>query len=376
MRPAFETIPKDFISKTYFFEHTAPLTEAISKISQYGAIVIMKNKEYYGIVDDRSIARGNIKINKSNKVGAFTVKVPYLEDQTSIEKAISIFYSSQAKALPYIENNKVLGVIKRETILKAILSLHLISKLKAADIMSTPVVAINSDASIASAKVFMQKNRVNRLVVSSNGTLNGIITYKDILKNSATLSARSEKPGNRYTKTSTVDTVASSNPFNINYNESVDDAIRSMIENNISSLLVKRSDKVIGVLTIRDIFESIAKNANVSSSNILISGLDDYTKEYESEIRTELEKFNDKIQRFHKLTVENISLNVKRHKSKNYEMHMRVWLGKRGIISHGLTGYSLEKTLSDLIKNVYDSIKQKKEAIYMKKGMGEEYEEE
>lgn len=376
MRPAFEIIPKDFISKAYFFEHTTLLTEALTKIEQNGAVIVMKNNDYYGVVDDRAISRGNIKIKKTNKIGTFAVKLPPLENETSIEKAIYTFYTSQAKALPYIENKKVLGIIKRETILKAILSLHMTSKLTAADIMSTPVMAIESDASVASAKVFMEKNKINRLAVSSNGALNGIITYKDILKNTATLDNRVQKDKDRIIKSSKVEEVSSTNPFTINYDEGVDDAIRNMVENNISSLLVTRNGKTVGVITVRDIFESIAKSAAPISENIIISGLDDYTKEYESEIRTELEKFNEKVQKFHKLNVENILLNVKRHKSKNYELHMRVWLGKRGVVSHGVTGFTLDKALSDLISTVYDTIKEKKETVYMKKTLIGRYDEE
>ncbi len=376
MKLAFENVPRDFISKAYFFEHTASLTEAISKITQNGVVVIMKDNDYYGIVDDRALARGNKKISKSNKLSSLSMKVPVLEDETSIEKAIYTFYVSQAKALPYIVNNKVLGVIKRETILKAILSLHLVSTLSAGDIMSTPVIAIDSNATLSNAKAFMQKNKVNRLAVSTNGTLNGILTYTDIQKNASILSNRPQKSGNNNSEVSTVEQVAVTTPFTINYKDSLDEGIRSMVENNISSLLVKRSDKVVGILTIRDIFETIAKSQTISSDNILISGLDDYTKEYEAEIRSELEKFNEKVQKFHKLSVEHISLNVKRHKSKNYELHMRVWLGKNGVVSHGITGYTLDKALADLIETVYDSIKQKKEIVYMTKKTSGKYAEE
>ncbi len=377
MKQAFEVLPKDFVSGTSYFKHNEELTSAIPKITKNGAVVVMKDKEYYGIVDDRAVYRSTQKINKSTKIGSFAVKFPQLEDQTSIDKAIYLFYTSQAKALPYISNKKVLGIVKRETILKAILSLHLTSKLRVKDIMSSPVIAVDTSSSISNAKAFMQKNKINRVVVTSNGKTDGILTYRDIVKNTIAVPKKPTK-GSKPTNISkaSVESIYSQNPFTINYNERVDDALRLMIERNISSILVNRSDKTVGVLTTKDVLESLVKSSGIISDNIVIFGLDTYTKEYESEIRDELEKMYDKIEKFHKINVEHISLNVKRHKSKNYELHMRVWLGKRGVISHGLTGFSLDKTLSELIKTVYDTIKKKKEIIYMKKETLGRYDEE
>jgi acetoin utilization protein AcuB len=377
MKQAFEVLPKDFVSEASYFNHSQELTSAIPTITKSGAIVVMKDKEYYGIVDDRAIYRSTQKINKNVKLGSFAVKLPQLEDQTSIDKAIYLFYTSQAKVLPYISNNKVIGIVKRETILKAILSLHLISKLRVKDIMSSPVIAVDTSSSIPNTKAFMQKNKINRVVVTSNGRTEGILTYRDIINNTIRTPKKHTKnsiPDN--TNKTSVESIYSQNPFTINYNERVDDALRLMIEKNISSVLVNRSDKTVGILTTKDVLESIVKSSGILPDNIVIFGLDTYTKEYESEIRDELEKMYDKIEKFHKINVEHISLNVKRHKSKNYELHMRVWLGKRGVVSHGLTGFSLDKTLSELIKTVYDTIKKKKEIIYMKKEAIGRYNEE
>ncbi|MEM0201026.1 MAG: CBS domain-containing protein [Candidatus Micrarchaeaceae archaeon] len=368
MKQAFEVLPKEFVSETSYFKNNEELTSAIPKINKDIAVIVMKDKEYYGIVDDRSIYRSNQKINKKTKIGSFAVKLPTLEDQTSIDKAIYLFYISQAKALPYISNKKVLGLVKRETILKAILSLHLTSKLRVRDIMSSPVIAVTPSSSVLNAKAFMQKNKINRLVVTSNGKTDGILTYRDILNNTMRSPDKPAKGSKEDSiKKMSVESIYSQNPFTINYNERVDDALRIMLENNISSILVNRSNKTVGVLTTKDILEALVKNSGLIKDNIIIFGLDYYTKEYESEIREEIEKMYDKLEKFHKINIVQISLNVKRHKSKNYELHMRVWLGKRGIISHGLTGFSLEETLSELIKNIYDTIKKKKEIIYMKK---------
>ena len=137
MKIAFEPVPGEFVSKTYFFDYKKPLTEALAKIRKHGAVVITKNGEYYGIVDNRSVVRKSTKISKSTSIRGFALRVPLLDSDTSIESAIHKFYTSSATALPYYEKSRITGIVGRRSMLKAILSLHLLSGYKIKDVMST-----------------------------------------------------------------------------------------------------------------------------------------------------------------------------------------------------------------------------------------------
>lgn len=364
MKIAFESVPSEFVSATASYDYKEPISEALATIHRNGAVIVTKDGEYYGIVDNRMVVRNRMKISKSHAINKYAVKLPVLDSSTSIEKAIHQFYSSGAKALPYYEGKKVTGVVHRRTMLKAILSLHLLSKYKANEVMSTPVMAVDPDTSLSNARAIMKKNNINRLIVIADGKAKGILTYKNIMEQMGNSPDRMPERKGSVRQDARVIEVAEDRVLSVRQDDSVEDAIREMVENKISSLLVTKGGAPIGVMTVRDIFEAVATNAAGADENIIISGLDDYTEEFKDEILTELEKLEDRINKFHKMNVANITLNVKRHRAKNYEMKLRVWLTKRGVISTASTGFELDTTLNDTISKVYNTIKEKKEIVY------------
>ncbi|MGC8699981.1 MAG: CBS domain-containing protein [Candidatus Micrarchaeia archaeon] len=366
---AFEPVPSEFVSETIMYDYKTPITEAMSKVKAYTAVIVNKNGSYYGIVDDRTIVRkGATKLNKKQAIGKFAKKVPLLDSATSIEKAILYFYFEGVKALPYTEENKIIGVVKRSEMLKAILSLHLLSSYKVENAMTSPVIGIDADANVAQAKSAMEKNKVNRLVVIKNGSLYGLISLRDIIEMFAKATERSPQRRNYiYTLSNTpVSSVCQKSVLAIEQSAMLDDAIREFVERNISSLVVTKSDKPVGIITVRDIFGLIASTSVESENKIIISGLDDYTKEYEEDIKSELNDMVNKINRFRNVKVDYVTLNVKRSKMRNYEMHGKVVLKKGGSVAAVSTGYSLSSVLKDTVDKLYNEVKERKELIIAK----------
>ena len=131
MPVAFQEIPAEFVSKTEFEDYSTPVAQVISKIQKYGAVVVTKDGKYFGIVDDRTIGKSTgMAFDETMLTGKVAKAVPRLSDKTSVQDAINFFYDSSSKALPYIKDDKVTGIVKRSEILKAILSLHLLSQAK------------------------------------------------------------------------------------------------------------------------------------------------------------------------------------------------------------------------------------------------------
>lgn len=244
--------------------------------------------------------------------------------------------------------------------------------------MSTPVIAIGSNADVYQAKSVMQQNKINRLVVLSDKNLSGLLTYRNILDYYGKARQRgSTKLENSISPTNMkVADIAETNVHTIDYKKGIDDALRNLVENRISSLVVTRAGKPVGVLSIRDILEAITKETDPNKNNIILSGLDQYTAEYGEEIMGELNKLDDKINRFHKVRADMIALHVKRLRQRNYEMKIRVWLERRGAVSAYSRGFSVDSTLKDLLGKVYNTIKSKKDIIYTERKGGERpYEE-
>lgn len=351
---AFGSIPKEFVSDTQVFDFKVNVSEALPKVEKFGAVVVTRNGQCYGIVDDRAVASmGNTRIPKDFAVGKFARRSAALTKDSEIKSVIGMFYSSGLKALPYLENGKPKGIVKRSSILKAILSMHLLSTAKIDDMMSTPVIAIDAETSFEKAKTAMMDHKVNRLAVIDKGKLYGILTSKNIMQYGMRANKRMPEfsgGGDRHTH---VGEICERNPYTIEHGIGAEDAIRTFVEKDISSLPVVKNGRPLGILTVRDVFETVVKNANVQKRNIIISGLDPDAKEYESEIIAELESLADKVDKFSGNRVDYISLNVKRIKSKEYEMRSRLALSRGGAISIYAHGYSLEATLKDIIDKTY-----------------------
>jgi CBS domain-containing protein len=363
-----QNIPKELISKTLTLDHKMPMSKVSPYLKNHPAIIIMKDKEYYGVVDRRTIYRANqgLKLPENEKVERFSVKAPKITNSTSIYDLVNYFYKSGVKALPYSSGNKIVGVLERKTLLKVLLSLNILEHMKVNEAMTTPVLVIDANASIAQAKSTMRDKKVNRLVVLQKSKFVGLITNYDIV-NSYT-SKNSERPPEMKTEiyspsNITIGSVMEQNARDIEYNRPVSDAVRDMVENKISSLVVVKNGDPIGMLTITDILESIIARQKIEASKVFMSGFDQNTYQYEDEAREELQSLVDHIEKLSGIDVDYITLKVKRTKTKLYEMQMRLSLGRHGIISMHTNKYLFEDALADLLKKIKHRVIKEKESV-------------
>lgn len=368
MPTLLEPLPDEFVSKTAFFDYKTPITKALAEINRLGAVIVMQGNDYCGVVDARTLFREgphSLKYSKSLPLGKFMRKLPVLVAGASMSKAIDYFHEFSAKALPYMDGDKISGIVRREVLLSAIVSSHLLSKSKVSDAMSTPVIAINANANVSQAIHEMSQNKIARLVVLDKGKLSGIITQKDIAGMFTKSEDRlPEKEHSVYAPANVlVSNVAKSSVYSINYDRPIEEAIRSLLERKISSLVVLRNGRPVGLLSIRDVFTVAASHVEKERSKIIITGLDDFTKEYQDEIEDEIHRMVERVGKFSRFGVDYASVNVKKIKSKGYEFHARLGLQKKGAIFVSASGYGLEATLTQLLDNIYKIVKNRKEVI-------------
>ena len=374
-------VPRELISETRSFEARTPVTRVISSIDKYGAVVITKGSRYYGIIDNRSLHRFAVSSSVSREtVSKYSINVPAVDSSTSIDEILLSFQKSRAKALPYFSNEKASGIIKRFTLLKVLLSLKMLSDIKASDAMTSPALAIEADATLSQARSAMRENRVSRLVVLQNGKLYGIITNHDLLLNYARAGERlPEMKGRSYNPSDAqLRSIASRNLIVVDYASGLADAARSMIENDVSSVIVARRGAPVGVITTLDIFESVLSMRHVEEQKIFISGINDDVREYEEDIRNSLSEFMAKAESIKKARALSMTFSVKKVGSRMYEMTSRLSVEKQGTIYAHATDYNMEKTLNQLLAKLMKEIKKKKEISLkarkietFKKGMDE-----
>lgn len=361
----FEQVPEEFVSKTIVCDYKTPITQISDKVGRFGAVIVQKNNEYYGMIDSRSMSSNGSRFKKSAYLDKFSDKAPVLDSSTSIGNAIAHFYYSAKKALPYTNGKRITGVVKRERILSAILSMHMLSKFSVSAALTSPVIAVDSGVNVAQAKKLMLDNKINKLPVMENGSLLGILTQRHIMPEVNLTQGRAPKMKDSLYAASNipVGSVCERNVHTIEKDRPIDEAIRSMLENGVSSLLVIKSKAPVGIITPRDIFELAMVQTGASEDNLIISGLDSSAKEYEPEIRDAMQKLVNKVNRFHNLETHYMSINIRRQRSRTYEAKARMITTKKGAFSASVTGFSLEQSVESVLDVLYTRVKNRRDML-------------
>jgi len=358
-------IPEDLVSKVPNIDFKTPVSEVLPLLNKNEAVIVNKNNKFYGILDTRAIKRSKLtlKLPRSLTAGKFAVKTPSIDDGTSIYEAIESFNKAGAKALPYVVRGSVLGLIERSTMLKMILSTGLAKEIKIKNAMTSPLLSININSTMGQARSMMLKYRVNRLAITDDyRRFAGLVTHSDIITHYT--KASEPMPEKKIDMTGPselpITNAMLDNPITIDQEKNLPEAIRLLIENKISSLVVTKKGTPIGILTTSDIFQNISASKAVELNNVYIASLDPSLAEYKEEILEAANAFINKIKKLHRVRVDYLILRIKRIKPSKYEIHARLMLGK-GAIQVSVTDYMLEKTLNRLLEILKERVIKAKE---------------
>jgi len=120
--------------------------------------------------------------------------------------------------------------------------------MKVKDIMNRIVTApINT--SVVEAAIIMNKKNVGSVMIKEGDDFIGILTERDILNK---IVAEGKDP-----KKENVKNVMTSSILTINGDSEVSGASKKMEEHHIRRLLVEESDKITGIISLRDVTESM-----------------------------------------------------------------------------------------------------------------------
>ncbi len=364
---ALNRIPDELISKTLTFDYKTPITKVIPELVKHPAVVVYKNKSYLGIIDSRTFYRSgqNLRLGKTETLEKFITKVPRITESTSVEDLVYYFYRARVKALPYSDGKRIIGVLDRTTLLKMMLSMGMLKDIQVREAMTTPVLAIGNDASITQAKATMRDQKVNRLVVLDNGRLAGLITNHDIVQGYTKIEDRlPERSSRNYGASNvTVSDMMERNPRRIDYDKSLTDAVRELIENNISSILVLRKGSPAGMLTVMDVLESVIAKRRIEERRIFISGLDADSYQYSDEINEELKSLIEKAEKMNGVKVDYVTFRVKKVGNKSYEVQVRLSIGNKGIISLHTTEPNFEESMREVMERLRKMLIKEKEMM-------------
>ena len=129
------------------------------------------------------------------------------------------------------------------------------------DIMSSPVATVEGEVNIRDGALLMTDKRIGSIVITERGQPVGIVTERDMLERVVSLC---RDPCETRMKDIMSSPLISTSP-----DTNILDAMIKMRENRISRLLVMEKDKLIGIVSERDVVRAVSIASLTSFSTLL-----------------------------------------------------------------------------------------------------------
>jgi CBS domain-containing protein len=180
--------------------------------------------------------------------------------EMSLTEARRIISEKQIRALPVVENDRLVGIVTKRGLLRVDLSFledetcHLNldpAEAKVGDILTVNPLTILPESVVPKAARIMLENKITALPVKENGKLIGILTNSDLLR-----FILSEYPALKLKRKHDVSYYMTDEVVSIDHDASLLEAHRLMGTKRIRSLVVTENEKMIGVITRTDLMSS------------------------------------------------------------------------------------------------------------------------
>ena len=103
---------------------------------------------------------------------------------TSVQEVVATMNKYDISSIIVVEGKRPVGIVTHKDIISKLVQARIPPEaVTAREVMSSPIVAINEDASVEEAARLMSKKRIKKLIVTrSNDELAGIITSSDLVR--------------------------------------------------------------------------------------------------------------------------------------------------------------------------------------------------
>ena len=323
-----------------------PVSKAVNEISRTGLpVVVTKKGRYFGIIDERAIRQRTASPSKE-KCETIAERAPTLSPDSTVMDACNAFFAGRFKAIPVIRDGKVAGAITRHTLLTELLSEKMLARKRVSEVMTYPVESIDLGSSVGQARSVLRRHNIRRLVVTSNGKIEGLLSVFD-LASSISRPKQSSSRDRVGEKTSMDDHPIASymkrEVETIRESDSLASAVKKMLEKRVAALIVSEGGYPRGIVTAKDILH--AALAEDRPAQVFVSGLPYEQRDFGAEIVREGEKLIGKLGK--SAAVRSMAFHIK---SEGSGFSVRVRLdGSRSSYNASASDFHLEVALGKVL---------------------------
>ncbi|NJE30822.1 CBS domain-containing protein [Thermococcus sp. 18S1] len=271
----------------------APLSEAIGIFEKEDPdlILVFDGNLYKGVLTQDLIIRSHLKWDPTKaKVRDVYKTAPVIKPDEDLSKAAKLMMEVDLRSLPVGESKaEIIGVISDIELLKRVAEGEF-GKKKTEEFMTKDVITLKPDDTVAKALATMRDHAISRIpIVNEAGKLEGLVTLHDLIirfikprfkSQYGEVAGEKIPPFSMQLRDVMIRGVITARP-----EASVRETVATMMENGIDGLvIVDDNNKVVGVLTVKDLLLPISRMVEKEARFYLQLGgdaeiLSDFTRE-------------------------------------------------------------------------------------------------
>jgi CBS domain-containing protein len=271
----------DLMSKR--FEFVSPedqLSDVLKKMGQldlHEMPVSLDGKRLMGVVSYGTLLkRRNLPI--TTKAGSITVMPQEVTPDTLVTEVAEAFMTSGFRQIPVVKGQNIQGIIARTDLIKIVEGIRDLRELKVRDIMTEDVQTVGLEDPVETALLSMKNLTIRTLpVVDEESKLTGIVGIKQVANYNWKERKREtvgEMTGDNSPVKVKVSSIALDSVFTVEQDATLGDAVKAMLEHNVSTLPVVEDGRLAGIITKYDIIELLASFRQRDMVYTQITGLD------------------------------------------------------------------------------------------------------
>lgn len=327
-----------------------------------------------GVVTLRELMKRH-KLPPTTKVSTVMVTAPGIRSDTTLPEAAEQLIMTGFRALPVVDRKKLLGIVSRTDLVRALVETGGLEGLKVRDFMTPNPQAVSENDTIEHAVHVMQSLGERSLpVVDKNRHLKGAIGMKDVTDLFAKPMNREhqgERAGAETKVELEVKSVMHYPPVTMGPDGDLAHAAELMLKNDVSSVIITDKDEPVGIVTKLDLMHFLAGLREREQLFVSISGLEEEPAETYDTIYATVQKEMRRIAQL--VTPKTLSLHIQKYKPDGdrwkYSIRCRFQTAHQMYYANHFD-WDVHLALKELLETLYKRILKDKERMITERKLG------
>jgi len=327
-----------------------------------------------GVVTLRELMKRH-KLPPTTKVSTVMVTAPGIRSDTTLPEAAEQLIMTGFRALPVVDRKKLLGIVSRTDLVRALVETGRLEGLKVRELMTPNPQAVSENDTIEHAVHVMQSLGERSLpVVDKNRHLKGAIGMKDVTDLFAKPMNREhqgERAGAETKVELEVKSVMHYPPVTMGPDGDLAHAAELMLKYDVSSVIITDKDEPVGIITKLDLMHFLAGLREREQLFVSISGLEEEPAETYDTIYATVQKEMRRIAQL--VTPKTLSLHIQKYKPDGdrwkYSIRCRFQTAHQMYYANHFD-WDVHLALKELLETLYKRILKDKERMITERKLG------